>query len=126
MNIPLYEIGRFCVVGISGTAIDFSVTWLLRDKAKWNQYLANSIGFVLAASNNFIWNKFWTFHNGSNAYLQQYSLVMLISLGGLLINNGVLWVCHRRLHLPFYFSKLIAVGVVVIWNYILNKTVAFR
>jgi putative flippase GtrA len=126
MNLPFYEIVRFGIVGLSGMAIDFSVTWLLRDKARWNQYIASSIGFALAATNNFIWNKFWTFHNASNAYLRQYTTVMLISVGGLLINNAVIWVCHRRLRIPFYTSKVIAVGVVVIWNYILNKTVGFR
>jgi putative flippase GtrA len=125
MNLPLDEIARFCVVGFSGTAIDFSVTWALREKASWNQYLANSTGFLLAASNNFIWNKFWTFHNQSQAYLHQYSLFMLISLGGLLINNGVLWSCNRKFGLNFYVSKVIAVGVVIVWNYTLNKTVAF-
>jgi putative flippase GtrA len=126
MKLPYHEMIRFGIVGISGMVIDFSLTWLLREKAKWNQYAANSIGFTMAASNNFIWNKFWTFRNTSSAYLQQYSLFMLISLGGLLINNGVLWVCHRKLGIHFYISKAIAVGVVVVWNYILNKTVAFR
>jgi putative flippase GtrA len=126
MNIPLYEIGRFAIVGLSGAAIDFSITWFLRDKVKWNQYVANSIGFVIATTNNFIWNKFWTFHNVSNAYLQQYSLVMLIAFGGLLLNNAVLWVCNRLLRLNFYLSKAIASGVVAVWNYTLNKMIAFR
>jgi len=126
MNLPLYEIGRFAVVGLSGAAIAFSITWLLRDKAKWNQYLSNSIGFVVATTNNFIWNKFWTFHNGSNAYLQQYSIVMVIAFGGLLLNNAVLWVCYRLLRLPFYVSKAAASGVVAVWNYTLNKLIAFR
>ena len=125
-NIPLYEIGRFAVVGVSGAAIDFSITWFLRDKVKWNQYVANSIGFVIATTNNFIWNKFWTFHNVSNAYLQQYSLVMLIAFGGLLLNNGVIFVCNRLLRLNFYISKAIASGVVAVWNYTLNKMIAFR
>lgn len=126
MNLPIFEMLRFGVVGISGMVVDFSLTWLLREKAKWNQYVANSIGFTMAATNNFIWNKFWTFHNTSSAYVKQYSIFMLISIGGLAINNGVLWLCHKKMGLNFYLSKVIAVGVVVIWNYILNKTVAFR
>ena len=124
--LPYYEMIRFGTVGVGGTAIDFSVTWALREKAKWNQYVASSIGFILAATNNFFWNKYWTFRNTSHAYLQQYSLFMLISFGGLLLNNAVIWVCYRKFGLHFYLSKAIAVGVVVIWNYLLNKTIAFR
>jgi putative flippase GtrA len=126
MNLPYYEIARFCVVGLSGMVIDFSVTYLLRERAKWNQYLANSIGFLLSATNNFIWNKFWTFHNTSQEYIRQYGIFMLISLGGLLISNGVLWFCNKKLRIPFYASKAIAIGIVVIWNYLLNKFIAFR
>ena len=35
---------KFMLIGIGGTAIDFGVTFLLKEKAKINKYLANSIG----------------------------------------------------------------------------------
>ena len=37
--------------------VDFGMTWLCKEKLRWNKYLSNSIGFVLAATNNYIWNR---------------------------------------------------------------------
>jgi putative flippase GtrA len=51
---------------------------------------------------------------------------MVIAFGGLLLNNAVIWVCNKMLRIPFYLSKGIASGVVAVWNYTLNKMVAFR
>ncbi|MCL1932749.1 MAG: GtrA family protein, partial [Candidatus Azobacteroides sp.] len=52
---------KFCVVGFSGMIIDFGTTWFLKEKIKINKYIANSCGFILAASSNYFWNRIWTF-----------------------------------------------------------------
>ena len=54
---------KFCVVGFSGMLIDFGTTWLLKEQARVNKYIANSTGFVLAATSNYIWNRIWTFES---------------------------------------------------------------
>lgn len=116
---------KFCVVGFSGMIIDFSVTWVLREKLHCNGYVANSTGFLLAATNNFIWNKYWTFDNKSKAFIKQYVTFMLVSAFCLLINNGFLWTFSQKAGLPFYTSKVIAVGATTIFNYFLNHFISF-
>ena len=117
---------RFGVVGVSGTLIDFGVTWLCKEKLHWNKYLSNSIGFILAATNNYTWNRLWTFESQNSEIFREYGSFVLIALIGLGLNNFVTWLLHEKVHLNFYLSKLVAVGVVVIWNFSMNYVFTFR
>jgi putative flippase GtrA len=117
---------RFGIVGVSGTLIDFGVTWLCKEKLHWNKYLSNSIGFILAATNNYTWNRLWTFESQNSEIFREYGSFVLIALIGLGLNNFVTWLLHEKAHWNFYLSKLVAVGVVVIWNFSMNYVFTFR
>jgi putative flippase GtrA len=117
---------KFCVVGFSGMVIDFSTTWLLKEKAKVNKYVANSTGFILAATSNYIWNRIWTFQSENSQIAVEYLSFILISVAGLGINNFVIYLLNDRLKFNFYLSKLLAIGVVTVWNFLMNFIFTFR
>ncbi|NMB52114.1 MAG: GtrA family protein [Bacteroidales bacterium] len=116
---------KFCVVGLSGMVIDFSTTWLLKEKAKVNKYIANSTGFILAATSNYIWNRLWTFQSENDEIVVEYFSFILISVVGLGINNFVIYLLNDRLKINFYLSKLLAIGVVTVWNFLMNFLITF-
>ena len=117
---------KFCIVGFSGMFIDFGTTWLLKEKVRINKYIANSTGFILAATSNYIWNRFWTFHSENDKVVTEYFSFIIISLAGLAINNFIIFLLNDKLKMNFYLSKLFAIGVVTIWNFIMNYLVTFR
>ena len=117
---------KFCVVGFSGMLIDFGITWLLKEKARINKYIANSTGFILAATSNYIWNRVWTFESKNSEIAVEYLSFILISVAGLGINNFVIFLLNDKLKFNFYLSKLIAIGVVTIWNFVMNFIITFR
>lgn len=125
-QLLLLKFIKFCVIGFSGMIIDFGTTWLLKEKARINKYIANSTGFVLAATSNYIWNRIWTFHSGNHLIVIEYLSFFLISLAGLGINNFIIFILNDRLKLNFYVSKLVAVVVVTCWNFSMNYLVTFR
>ena len=45
---------KFCTVGVSGTAIDFGLTWLCKEIFKFPKFIANAIGFFVAGINTLI------------------------------------------------------------------------
>ena len=116
---------KFCVVGFSGMVVDFGVTWLCKEKFRWNKYLSNSLGFVLAATNNYIWNRLWTFHSTNEEIPVEYGKFLIIAAVGLAINNFVIYLLHSKLKLNFYLSKLFAIAVVTIWNFTMNYFFTF-
>jgi len=107
-------------------AIDFSCTWFCKEKLQLNKYLANSLGFSLAVVNNFILNRIWTFGNLDQPAGPQFLKFVLIACGGLLINNLTLSLLINRTGKNFYLLKIIVIGIVFIWNYLMNYFYTFN
>lgn len=127
MEISLiYKLLKFCVVGFSGMCLDFGITWLLKEKAKVNKYLANSTGFILAATSNYFFNRIWTFHSHNQQVIIEYFSFITISLIGLGLSNLIIYLLTEKLKLNFYLSKLFAIAVVTIWNFVMNYLVTFK
>jgi putative flippase GtrA len=124
-NELIYKFIKFCVVGFSGVFIDFGSTWLLKEKVRINKYIANSTGFILAATSNYFWNRLWTFHSANTHIVTEYFSFILISLVGLLINNFMIFLFNDKFRFNFYLSKLIATGIVTQWNFIMNYLITF-
>lgn len=122
----LFKLFKFCVVGFSGMFVDFGTTWFLKEKAKVNKYLANSTGFILAATSNYIFNRIWTFHSQNPEIALEFFSFIGISIVGLSINNLVIYILTDKFRWNFYISKLCAIGVVTIWNFGMNYVYTFK
>jgi putative flippase GtrA len=125
-ELLLWKFLKFCIVGSSGMIIDFGTTWLLKEKVRINKYIANSSGFILAATSNYLINRYWTFHSENPKVATEYLSFILISVAGLGINNVVLYLLTDKMKLNFYLSKLFAIGVVTLWNFSMNYLFTFR
>ena len=125
-NDLLWKFLKFGVVGFSGVFVDFGITWLCREKIKLNQYLANSTGFLCAVISNYILNRIWTFHSQDPSVMMQFSKFLLASVIGLAINNGIIYLLNERGKVNFYVAKLVATGVVTLWNFWANYTFTFN
>jgi len=125
-RLILLKFLKFCLIGFTGMVIDFGTTWLLKEKVRINKYIANSTGFVLAATSNYIWNRLWTFHSENPKVVTEYLSFIIISVAGLGLNNFVIYVMNDKLKLNFYISKLIATVVVTVWNFTMNFLITFR
>lgn len=116
---------KFGVVGCSGMIIDFGLTYLCKEIIRINKYLSNIIGFVVAATSNYFFNRIWTFESDNKEIGTQYIQFMIVSAIGLCINSLVLYLLNEKLRWNFYFSKLIAIGVTTIWNFFANLLFTF-
>jgi putative flippase GtrA len=125
MNEILLKFIKFCVVGGSGVIVDFGITYLCKEKIRLNKYISNSIGFMVAASSNYILNRIWTFESGNQDITTEYFNFIFVSIGGLLINNLALWIIHGKLKYNFYLSKIGAIGVATLWNFLVNYQFTF-
>lgn len=111
---------KFCFVGGSGVFVDFGITWFFKEICRINKYIANSIGFVCAATSNYLLNRIWTFESHDPEIAMQYARFIGISVIGLLINNAAIYLFNDKLKFNFYFSKLLAIGIVTFWNFFMN------
>ena len=117
---------KFCIVGGSGVVVDFGITYLAKEFLKLNKYVANSLGFICAATSNYILNRTWTFGSNDPDVVMQYFRFFGFSLVGLAINNLVIYLLHGRVKWNFYIVKLIATCVVTFWNFSMNYIFTFQ
>jgi putative flippase GtrA len=138
---------KFALVGALGAIIDFGLLnltlHLIRNTLQWdllvgyningNLLIANTFSVSVAILSNFIWNRYWTFPESRSrkkrVQLPQFALVNLI---GLIINNliviGVdhLLVPHVGEPWSYNIAKAIAIGVVLFWNFGINRLWTYR
>jgi putative flippase GtrA len=116
---------KFGTVGLSGVVVDFGFTYVCKEWLKIQKYIANAIGFAIAASSNYFLNRIWTFHSNNPQIAVEYGQFLFVSLIGLVINTIVLWLLVSKVKFNFYFAKLFAIGVVTIWNFVVNLNYTF-
>jgi putative flippase GtrA len=120
------KIIRFGIVGASGTVVDFSITYLFKEKIKVNKYIANGCGFFCGASSNYIFNRIWTFQSQNPDIFQEYLTFMALASIGLLINTILLYFFETRLKVSFYKAKFLAILGTMFWNFCSNYFFNFR
>lgn len=116
---------RFVVVGFSGLFVDFGFTWLTKEKLRVQKYMANAIGFSIAATTNYFLNRIWTFQSTNPEIMVEYGSFLIVSIIGLALNTVLLYFIHSRTKLNFYVSKAFAMGIVTMWNFLANTFITF-
>ncbi len=116
---------KFCIVGASGVIVDFGITYIFKEFIKINKYIANALGFACAASSNYILNRIWAFSESTGNFGEQYLKFIAIAAIGLIINTCIIYLLHKKIKWNFYFSKLCAIGVVTVWNFLMNYFFTF-
>lgn len=115
---------KYCIVGLSGVVVDFSTTYLFKEKAEINKYIASMLGFSIACTSNYVLNRIWTFSNDNPNIFEQYVSFLIISVIGLLLNTLFLYL-FQRIRINYYISKGFATIIVTIWNYMANSMITF-
>ncbi|MBX3012104.1 MAG: GtrA family protein [Caldilineaceae bacterium] len=141
-NREIKRFAKFALVGAAGSVTDFTVLNLLVQLLGFRPVFANTFSFAAAVIQNFALNRRWTFPESKQRQagwqLAQFALISLVGLGintlilaavdHLLINFWIQWVGHEHLGftISYNFAKLVAIGVVLFWNFAGNRLWTYR
>ncbi len=118
------QLGKFCVVGAIGYAINLGVYAGLLHLGL-HYLLAATGSFLVAVTSNYTWNRLWTFRDrrrGVAAQGMRFFIVSLASLGAnLLVLDLLISVGTGKL-----VGQAIAIVVVTPLNFVGNKLWSFR
>ncbi len=120
-----WQLTKFCVVGASGYAINLGVYTVLLTVAGVHYLPAAVLSFLVAVTNNYVWNRLWTFRSQRGHLVFQglrFLLVSTIALGC----NLALLALYIRLGLPEVAAQAIAILTVTPINFVANKLWSFR
>jgi putative flippase GtrA len=119
------QLAKFCIVGASGYAVNLAVYALLLNWANLHYIVAATGSFLVAVSNNYIWNRVWTFRHqrGHVAYQGLRFLIVSVAVYG---TNLVLLTLFVEAGVGKIVAQAIAVVLVTPLNFLGNKLWSFR
>ena len=152
-SLPISEANRrevkrfvkFAMVGAAGMITHLTLANIFNFGLHFPDALANAIGFVVAVIQNYFLNYRWTFGDHRDTTTKsrwlQVSQFTIVSVVGLGINAIVREIVSYIMHpiwlslLPdvmvaevinYNFSIAAAIGVVLFWNFAINRLWTFR
>jgi len=117
------QLGKFGVVGCSGYVINLAVYAALLG---WGVHVAAAISFVVAASSNYVLNRYWTFKADKARFGIQGARFFAVSLAAFGVNQLCLVVFIDILDWRKVLSQAIAIIIVMPLNFLGNKLWSFR
>jgi putative flippase GtrA len=121
------EVFRYFVVSLLALGTDFGLLILFHETFGLELLLANAISFSSGAVVAYAGSILWVFgHRRVDRPHKEFILFFAIGLGGLLVNEAVLWVFASASTIPYQVSKLFAAGSSFVFNFIVRKWLLFR
>lgn len=115
---------KFLVVGGSGVVVNLGVYSLITRFLYLNRFAALAISFEASVISNFLFNNYFTFSDRRAGkplpVLIQFLKFNLVSLAGLGIQEGTLWLLNSVFNVNDIVSVFIGIILATLWNYLLN------
>ena len=119
-----WQLAKFCTVGASGYAVNLAVFSALVLWADWHHLPAATASFLVAVTNNYTWNRLWTFR-GQRGHVAYQGIRFLVVAVCALAANLVILETLVWLGTPEIPAQAIAIILVTPLNFVGNKLWSF-
>jgi dolichol-phosphate mannosyltransferase len=117
---------RFAAVGASGYVVNLAVYALLWGEAGFDYRVAATGAFLVALTNNFIWNRAWTFRARDGHAGFQAARFCVVSLAAFGFGLCVLHVLVEQFGVGELAAQAVAIVCATPLNFVGNKLWSFR
>jgi putative flippase GtrA len=116
---------KFGIVGGSGYLVNLVVFAVLWGSLGVHHTIAAIGAFCVAVTNNFLWNRYWTFGPGAGRASFQAARFLAVSVASLLLNIAALEALVAGAGMGDLTAQAIAVAVAMPFNFLGNKLWTF-
>jgi putative flippase GtrA len=120
------QLTRFCLVGVSGYAINLAVFTAATQVAGYRHLAAAALAFVAAFTSNFWWNRVWTFHARHVRKRRQALRFLGVSVAAFVVAAGVLHALVTTGSVPVVGAQAASIVVATPVNFVGAKLWSFR
>ncbi len=119
------QLAKFCTVGASGYAVNLGVYTTLLLGAGFHYRVAATCSFLVAVSNNYAWNRLWTFRGQRGHVAYQGARFLLVSTVAYAANLA--WLTALvSLGVGKVAAQAVAIILVTPFSFLGNKLWSFR
>ena len=119
-NLILYGI-----IGCCSSGLDFLIYTLLVSVFGWYYIVSNSLSVIAGITTSFTLNRNYNFKVRDKTK-QRFSIFLTVGLCGMMVSNLILWCCIDKMEMNKIVSKLLSIGIVVLFQFLINKYITYK
>ena len=112
---------RFVIAGGGCFLFELAVLYILTEYCGLHYLISAGIAFTLSVIVNYILCVKWVFHAAKQKSIYATAIFFGSSVFGLAINQFAMWLLVDVIGLYYMMAKIVATGIVTIWNYVMKR-----
>ena len=121
MKKLIIQLIKFGIVGVIATLIDLAVLMLLKEFMHVDVLVASAVAFSVSVIANYILSMLFVFESRGNSKVKEFLVFVVLSVGGLLLNQFIMWIGTKIMTVYYLWVKVFALVFVPIYNFITRK-----
>ena len=117
----ILQIIKFGIVGIIATMVDVGVLVALKELLHVDVLVSSAISFCVSVAANYILSMTFVFKSKNQDKIREIIIFVLLSVGGLCINQLILWIGVKFASVYYLIVKLFALVIVPVYNFVTRK-----
>lgn len=117
----IIQLVKFGFVGVIAAAIDVGVLVLFTEVFGADVLISSGISFCVSVIANYILSMKFVFKSKGQSKLKEFTVFVLLSVGGLCINQFIMWLGTEKFSFYYLAVKFAAMVIVPIYNFITRK-----
>ena len=117
----MIQIIKFGIVGVIAAVVDLGVLVVLKELLGVNVLLSSTISFCVSVIVNYILSMAFVFKSKNQGKVKEFIIFVILSIGGLGLNQLILWVGVNFTTVYYLIVKIIAMTIVPIYNFVTRK-----
>ena len=118
----LEQLVKFGIVGVIATLLEWIIFYICTNQPKIHYSISTIIGFSISTIFNYWASVKWVFDvNKEKSEKLNFILFVVLSIVGLGLNELILWICIEKFAIYNMIGKVIATGIVMVFNFITRK-----
>lgn len=112
---------KFGIVGVIAAIVDVGVLVALRELLHMEVLLSSAISFSVSVTVNYILSMSFVFKGKEQSKIREFVVFVLLSIGGLCLNQLILWIGVEFTDIYYLVIKLLAMIIVPVYNFVTRK-----
>ena len=121
MKKLIVQLIKFGIVGVIATLIDLAVLMVLKEYLNIDVLVASAAAFSVSVIANYILSMLFVFKGGKNSKSKEFLIFVSLSIGGLLLNQFIMWIGTEIMTAYYLWVKVFALVFVPIYNFVTRK-----
>lgn len=115
------QIIKFGITGVIAAIVDVGTLVFFESVVHMDVILASAIAFCISVAVNYILSMAFVFEGSGKNKCAEFVVFVLLSCGGLALNQLIMWVGVKLLSVYYLIVKVIAMIFVPVYNFVTRK-----